>query len=128
MQQPDKTEERLPRRWEQMLQSLLAHPTVAEAARAAGVSQTSIWRALQNPRFQEQYRDARREVWRHAMTRLQHASTDAVETLQAIIKDESAPHAARVSAARAILDHGRETFELENVTERIERLEQRLTR
>lgn len=125
MQQLAETQEKLPRRWEQMLQALLAHSTVADAARSAGVSETSIWRALQNSEFLSHYRAARREVWQHAMTRLQFASTIAVETLQTIVSDDNAPRAVRVSAARAILDYGH-TIAHDDVSERIERIEQML--
>ena len=47
----------------------------------------------------------------------------SVQTLVQIMTDKAAPHSARVSAAGLMMKFGRESIELDDVVERVERLE-----
>ena len=69
------------------------------------------------------YREARRAVVQHAITRVQHATGEAVETLRAVMQDTTAPASAKVSAARAILETAVKAVELEDLEARMAALE-----
>src|SRR5215813_95705 len=96
--------EKLNRKQEQAIAALLSYPTIGEAARATGISESTLLRWLQQEEFQTHYRDARREAIGQAIANLQKASSEAVKTLQDVMKDTTAPAPARVSAAKIVLD------------------------
>lgn len=89
---------------EEAIPALLASPSIPKAAEQTGVSKATLWRWMKEPAFAEAYRQARKEVVGHATSRLQHMSSEAAQALHEVATDPSAPHAARVSVARAMLD------------------------
>ena len=106
------------------LAALLSEKTIAQAATKASVSESTLLRWLAEPSFKSRYRDARRQVVELAVTGLQQATGQAVETLVEIIGNIAAPQAARVSAAKTILDFAVKGVELVDLAERVEALEQ----
>jgi len=112
------------RQQELAISGLLERPTIAEAATFAGIGEATIYRWLRSDTaFQEAYRQARRAVLHHATTRLQKVCAKAVDTLEAVLTDSSSPAPARVTAAKAILELAYRAVELEDLDERISRLE-----
>ena len=108
---------------EQALQAVISHPTLKEAALAAGISETTLWRYMQDKAFARRLREARRDAVNHAVTRLQRASSDAVTVLDDLMKSDKAPASARISAARTVLDYAIRAAETEGLRARIEELE-----
>ncbi len=107
--------DKLERKTEAAIVALLAHPTMPEAAKAAGVSETTLWRWLQRDDFRKKYREAQDKVFEGALGSLQGASTEAVACLRRNLA--SGNPSVQVQAARIILDYtikAREMFELEN--------------
>src|SRR5215212_4120707 len=90
---------------ERALQAVISHPTLKEAALAAGISETTLWRYMQDENFRRLLREARRESMNHAFVRLQRASSDAVTVLHNLMNSQEAPASARITAARTILDY-----------------------
>lgn len=105
--------------------ALLEHPTVKDAAEAAGVHKATMYRWLQQPEFQAAYREARREAVSQVTARLQQISGEAVEALREIVGDRSQQGASRVGAARCILDYAAKMTEIEDFGARLARLEER---
>jgi len=103
--------------------ALLDQPTIKKSAEVAGIGEVTLHRWLQDEQFREDYRKARGEVVSQAIARLQKASGEAVDTLRAIMKDDSKPASARVTSARTILDTALKALEIEDLAARIERLE-----
>jgi phage terminase small subunit len=114
----------LTRRQEAFLAALLSCPTIAHAARTAGIAEVTAGRWLKDPSFQEAYRTARRHVVQHAVARVQQATSTAVGTLEAIMQDAAAPASARVSAAKAVLETAIKGVEIEDLEARITALEE----
>jgi hypothetical protein len=106
--------------------ALLTESTLDQAARAAGISAATLFRWLKEDAFRARYAEARRDAFGQAIARLQQASSAAVDALLAIAGDAEAPAAARVSAASRILEHATKAIELEDVTKRLNELEQAL--
>ena len=107
--------ERFSRKSEAAILALLAHPTIPEAAKAAGVSETTLWRWLQRDDFQKRYRESQEKVFDNALGALQCATTEAVNCLRRNLNCKNP--ATQVQAARTILDYtlkAREMFDLEN--------------
>jgi hypothetical protein len=102
-----------PRLQERVIAALLSEPTQAAAATAAGVSEATLSRWLQDPAFRAAYDQARRDVLQTAVDRLQAATGDAVETLVTVAKT-GAKDSDRVKAAALILDHAFRGLNLHN--------------
>lgn len=109
---------------ERAILALLNEPTVAKAAAAVGVNESTIYRWLREPAFTKAYRDARRDAFKHAISLTQKYTPHAVQTLVKVMADPAAGHSAKVSAATALLKFSRESIELDDLAQRIEHLEQ----
>lgn len=113
--------QKLTRRQEATLLALMSHSTVADAARAAKISESSLWRWLQEPEFQHRHREMRRSVVEHAIAELQTLTSDAVATLRRLLNSGHKPTEART--ALGILMHATEAVKLVDLAARIEELE-----
>jgi hypothetical protein len=118
--------QKLSRNHERAIAALLSAPTIAEAAKAAGIGEATLGRWLKDERFATAYRDARRAVLSVAMNRIQRAIDKAVSTLEAVMDDTQAPASARVSAARSVLEMSAKTIELDDLAARVAEIERSL--
>jgi DNA-binding MurR/RpiR family transcriptional regulator len=124
---PEVVEPALSRRHEGVILALIAHPKITDAAKAAGISESTVWRLMQRPEFQQRYKQAQDEALNSALGSIQGAATEAVATLREIASSGKV-EAARVQASKTILDFTfkvRQQFELD---ERIKQLEAALKR
>jgi hypothetical protein len=101
---------------------MLLHANVQAAAKSVGVSYTTAWRWLQDPTVIGWLREARKDAMKAAMSRLQQTALGAVDCL-CEVQSKAESESARVSAARTILEQALRTVELEDIEERIEKLE-----
>jgi len=115
--------EKLTRKQEKAIAALLLKPTIADAAKEAGIGETTLWRWLQLEEFQNAFKDAKRKTVEQAIAQLVQVSSEAVKTLSDIMQDKTAPASARVSAAKAVLEMTFRADEREQLIERIEELE-----
>ncbi|MGI5844505.1 MAG: transposase family protein [Candidatus Xenobium sp.] len=96
--------QKLTRKSEAAIGALLASSSISEAAKACGVAERTIRNWMTRPDFREAYDQARRQVLDQVLAHLQASSGEALETLLAVCRDQDARPAARVAAARAVLD------------------------
>ena len=82
-----------------------------------------LYRWLREEDFQEDYRSLKQEILGHSITRLQKASSLAVDALVEIVQDQERPPAVRVMSARSILDFSNKGVEIETLEESILNLE-----
>ena len=115
--------ESLPQKQELALRAVISHPTLKEAALAAGISETTLWRYMQDDAFSRRLREARKEAVDHAVIRLQKAASEAVTVLRDLMMKDDAPASARISAARTVLDYTFHTVEVDDLRSRIDSLE-----
>lgn len=113
---------RLSAKQEKALAALLVSPTIAEAAQSAGVGETTLFRWLQEPAFNEAYRAARLQVLSAATMQLRQASGAAVDTLKRNLTCGNA--SAEIRAAATILDMAYKSAEVEDLAARVEEMEQ----
>ena len=111
------------RQFEQVTAALLATATVRDAAKVAGVGETTIYRMLQDPAFAENYKQVRQQFVTNALEGVQHLIGIASKTLLEIMEDHDAPTSSRVAACRTVLDMGLRTLETQAFSERIADLE-----
>jgi len=116
--------QKLSRKQEQAVMALLTSGTIREAAAEVGVAESTIFRWMQMPQFEELYREARHRALGQTIARLQQATTEAVDTLRDVMGDEEAASNSRVTAAKAVLEMAFKAYELEDLAQQVKELEQ----
>lgn len=110
-------------KWELAIVGLLKSNDLQGAAEVAGVSVNTLLRWLQQEEFQNNYKQAKQETLKQAISQLQAASSEAVSVLREVAKDSAVSPSARVSACKAILDGAIKITELQDMEERLTELE-----
>lgn len=110
-------------RKEKALRSLLTCRTRAEAAKAAGIGESTLRGYLREPEFQARYREAFGALVQDATRQAQQAIAPALSTLREIVEDENAGAKARIMAARSTLEYALRLTEQLDIISRIETLE-----
>ena len=116
--------EKQSRKQEQAITALLTEPTVAEAARTAGVSESTVRRWLHDSKFRNAYRAARGELLEHTLARLIQASEKAIAKLE--VNLDCGKPSIEVRAAAVILRELIRARELVDLGELIQEQEGRL--
>ena len=106
--------------------ALLSSPTIAHAAQLAGVGESTLLRWLREEGFLREYRLAQREALSQAIATLQAAAGSAVTVLRAAMLDQTTSAAARIAAARVILEFSFRGAEIADLQERLEAIEAQL--
>ena len=108
---------------ERAIAALLSCQSVAQAAKLAAVGERSIFRWLKQDTFQSHLRRARRQALCGVLGRLQQVADRAVDTLDAILQNEKATSASRVSAVQAALRFACHGIEIDDFEERLASVE-----
>jgi len=114
---------KLGRKQEDAIAALLSQRNVDDAARAAGVGARTLWRWLQDPKFQAVYRKAKRAVFGQSIARLQQASSAAVAVVLKVMLEPTTPASTRLRAADIVLARSAKAIELEDLEARLSELE-----
>lgn len=107
---------------EQLLMAMLSEPSFEEAVRKAGIARTTAFRYKKDPIFMDEFRKLKKEMIETTTAKLQLASNTAVESLFEV-SQSSKSDLARVQASKTILEFAYKGYELEDISERIRRLE-----
>ncbi len=101
--------------------ALLETSSITEASVKSGLSQETIYRYLRDNAFQKEFRDARRATVDNAVSALQQATSDAVNTLRRNMSCDNA--AVEVRSAQIILELSFKGIEIADILGRLETLE-----
>jgi hypothetical protein len=104
-----------------LVAQLAAGAEIAGAARAAGVSEATVYRRLREPDFKEKVAGARAELVSRTVGQLADAGSAAAQKLTDLLNAKS--EYVRLGAARAILELGSKLRETEELEQRIAALE-----
>ncbi len=88
---------------EKALTALLNSSSVKDAATQSGLSEETIYRYLRDEDFKNQYESAKRQIVEAAVSALQQAANEAVETLRRNLTCDNPQ--AEIRAAQLILDN-----------------------
>lgn len=111
------------RKTEEAIVSLMRGQTIKQAALDCGLGYRTLKNWLASDWFQAEYQAAKDRLLDTTINQLRDSGSEAVMGLRAVVVDAVAPHSARVSAARAILEVLLKAVELQDITARLERLE-----
>lgn len=106
--------------YERAVAALVACPTAKEAAKVAGMGESTLRAYKSDPEFVELYTAARHELLDTGVKALQSRFSDAVEVICEIMHDEEASPSVRLSAASSIIQNA---VRLTDQTESMERAE-----
>lgn len=111
-------------RKEKALSALLTSRTRAEAAKAAGIGESTLRGYLRDdPEFQARYKEAFGELVQDATRQAQQAIAPALDALRKIVENSREQSQARVMAARSALEFALKLTEQLDLLGRIEALE-----
>ena len=102
---------------------LAAGYSTRDVAAAVGASDRTIRRWLKRPDVVQALQEIQGEVWGSTVRKLRALGETAVATLGEVMRDQTAPPTARVGAARATLELITKISEIEDLRQRLERLE-----
>jgi hypothetical protein len=108
-----------------LLLALACGASPENAARQAGVSESTAYRRLADPEFTRQLQAMRSDMVQRTAGALTAAATEAVRTLLDLLKP-NVSHAARLGAARSVLEIGVKMREMAELEGRLTALEGRL--
>lgn len=108
---------------QKVLAALLREPTQKAAAASTGVSDRQIREYLSKPEFQEAYRQALSELVEQASIQARRGYAPALDALREIVVDPGQPPAARISAARSLLEYGLKLTEQADILAKLDELE-----
>lgn len=111
---------------EQFLIALLSNSTIKEASKQVGITSQTGHQYLNDPEFKKVYSKVRRNTFNLATSKLQHSAVKAVEVLNELMIDKETPASTRVQASRAIIDNAYRAYELDDLQERLDTIEERL--
>jgi len=105
------------------LSAMLTARTVADAARQAGIAERTAYLYLSTPHIQAALDQALDDALSHTAHQATAAMGQALAALRAILDDPAASPAARIAAARTILQVGPRLHESVTLTQRVATLE-----
>lgn len=105
------------------IEALLKSPTKAEAARLAGIAESTLRTYWKDPEFVSEYKARVSCLMEEGTRAAQKAVPSAVRVLLDVAEDEEQSAASRVSACRSLLEYALKLSERLEVIERITALE-----
>jgi hypothetical protein len=114
-------------RTEQAVVALLTSPTLEEASTQLGVTSRTLRTWLhEDEALRLAYQDAKRQLMGHTLSRMQKITAAAVTRLETILENPEVKDAVAVGAARVVLDLALRAVVLEDLDQRITRVETEL--
>jgi ribosomal protein S11 len=111
------------RKAEEAIAALMAGRTIKQAAQECSIGYRTLKTWLASEWFQAEYRAARQRLLDSTINQLRSIGSEGVAGLHDVVTNTSHPAAARVSAARAILEVLLKAVEVQDVTTRLQHLE-----
>ena len=115
--------ENLTKKQSEAIAALIQNRTMRDAAKAVGVGEATLFRWLRDQNFRDAYLTAKSQVVEQAISNLQNASGEAVDTLRQVMNDSNSPVSSKVTSARVILEISLRAVEIQHLIRRLDRLE-----
>lgn len=112
--------------YEKAIAALIAAPNVREAAKLAGIGESTLHDYLRDREFRAMYDQTRKEFLSLATARLQGNLTAAVSAMVEIVQDKDAAPQVRLNAADGIIRNCLRLTEQLDIVQRLDAVERRL--
>ncbi len=108
---------------ERAVLALLSEKTITDAAKKAGVDESTLRRWLSDDEaFQAEYAAAREAAYQAGIYRAQALTGRAMDTLEALLDDEKHPNV-RLGAARTVAEIGIHQHDAETILQKLDEIE-----
>lgn len=108
---------------EAIMSALIACGSIRRAAKAAGVSEVTVRKRLDDPAFRDRYDRAKNTLLSETCNAISARLMAAADCLSDVMEDNKNPATVRTSAADALLRHGLRYIEAANILNRLDTLE-----
>lgn len=108
---------------ERIISALLQSRTIKEASELANVSESTVYRRMNDLDFRNRLNESRTVMIEYAMTRLQAELAKAIDVIIEIMNSPENPPQVRLNASDSIIRNCLKITEQCNIIERVERLE-----
>lgn len=108
---------------EKAIVALMNEASVAKAAQACGIAESTLYRWLDEPAFRDEYRKRRQQAFNQASALAQRYAVMGVHTMVKIMTDPTTPPFVRLQAAKSICDFARGASSGDSLQERVMKLE-----
>jgi hypothetical protein len=105
------------------IHGLLTHPRIEDAAKAAGISRSGLYRMMTQPHFREALALLQRERFAALNQELTKAGLEAVTVLGELMTDTAVLPSSRIRAAEILLVHTLRGYELTTISDQLQALE-----
>lgn len=112
------------RKDEKLIAALLISPTVKDAAAAVGMSESTVYKKLNDEAFDKKYAAARMSLLEQTTAYLQGMTAEAVDKIREIMNDPETPRQTALNAADCLLRNTYKMTEQTDIVNRISRLEE----
>ena len=109
---------------ERIITALLQSRTMKEASELLNISESTIYRRLNDLDFRDRLNESRTALIETATTKLQAELSGAIDVIIEIMNDSENPPQIRLNASDSIIRHCLKITEQCNIIERVERLEE----
>jgi AcrR family transcriptional regulator len=109
-----------------VLQALLNNPTVAKAAKACGLSETTIYKYLKNPEFRAEYEEIKKQIFDETLDYIKSRAVKASEVLDDLIDNPTVSPRINMETSMYVIDKAFEIDDRRNWQERVKELEERI--
>lgn len=106
--------------------ALFESNSVVEASKKTGITEQTGHKYLKNPIFKERYRKLRREKFEQATANIVNSVDEAIQVLKDVMNNDEEVGATRVQSARAIISNAFKSYELQEIEERLDNIEELL--
>lgn len=107
---------------ERTIMALLTEPTYAQAAKAAGIGETTLYRWLDDEEFSKAFKSTRKKAFSQSVSHLQQVVASAVQTLKDVMEDPESPASSRVTAAKAVIEMAYKAYEMEDLAAELDQI------
>jgi AcrR family transcriptional regulator len=107
---------------ELVLAALLSARRVEDVAESLNTSKRTIYRYLADKNFQQMFETAKARLLDEAILKLRNEATRAVDVLVEVAQDKYANSAARVAAARSIIQFAVETGQVQELERKVQEM------
>ena len=111
------------RKMEAAISAFMREKSLAEAAKAAEISVSTLKRWLQMPEFQGELLRERREMVSQTNARIQYYSGAAASVAFKLMADASTPYSVRAHLSLSLMDRANQSVDRDDILVRLEALE-----
>jgi histone H3/H4 len=108
-----------------LIPTIVSAKNVNDGVKKAKIGRTTYYNWMKNPKFRDEIETLRKVIVKDAISELKQSSMDAVKVLKNLLESDS--EIVKLRTAKYIIESIKKFIELEDIEERLEILEQKIS-